>query len=123
MTLRVQIKAMLNSGNHEARVVVGTMQYFLKPGDSTEVTIYEGQDVLVSEVAAGTGERVAAEAQAKAEALAREAAGKNKTPSSAEGDVAQAPEGALDVVDPPAAAPEAPEAGPADEKPASKTKR
>ena len=54
MTLKVRIQVPKNNGPYEAKVTIGPKDHILEPGDEIETNIYDGHEVHVSEVPAGT---------------------------------------------------------------------
>jgi len=54
MTLTVRIQVPKANGPYEAKVTVGKMVTYLEPGDELQATLYDGQDMHVSEALQGT---------------------------------------------------------------------
>jgi len=54
MTLKIRIQVPKHGGHHEAKVTIGGTDHYLAPGDEKETYLYEGQEMHVSEVPAGS---------------------------------------------------------------------
>lgn len=54
MTLKIRIQVPKNNGPYEAKVTIGTTDHYLEPGEEIETYLYDGQQVHVAEMAAGS---------------------------------------------------------------------